>query len=84
VRDWLDLREKLDRQNHLGKSRFSRHSRVSRAIAPRLVTWHPSCVYQKTGEEKRMPPSRWAMIGLVALGIAVAVYLIFFCPAECR
>lgn len=31
-----------------------------------------------------MPRRQWWLIGAVALGIAVAVYLVFFCPAECH
>jgi hypothetical protein len=26
----------------------------------------------------------WLLVGAVALGIAVVVYLVFFCPTECH
>jgi len=26
----------------------------------------------------------WLLIGAVALGIAIVVYLVFLCPAECQ
>jgi len=27
---------------------------------------------------------RWLLVGAIALGIAVAVYLLLFCPTECH
>ncbi len=31
-----------------------------------------------------MTRAQWWAIGAIALGIAVVVYIIFFCPAECH
>jgi type II secretory pathway component PulM len=31
-----------------------------------------------------MTHSQWMIAGAVMLGIAVLVYLVFFCPAECH
>jgi type II secretory pathway component PulM len=31
-----------------------------------------------------MTRARWLLFGAVALGIAIVVYLVFFCPAECH
>lgn len=31
-----------------------------------------------------MSRAQWWVVGAVALGIAVVVYLVFFCPAECH
>jgi hypothetical protein len=36
------------------------------------------------GGWKRMTRTRWMVVGAVMLGIAVAVYFVFFCPAECQ
>ncbi len=31
-----------------------------------------------------MTPARWWLLGAVGLGVAIAIYLIFFCPTECQ
>ncbi len=31
-----------------------------------------------------MTSARWWLIGAIGLGVALAVYLIFFCPTECH
>jgi hypothetical protein len=31
-----------------------------------------------------MTRTRWLIIGAVALGIAVVIYLVLFCPEECH
>jgi hypothetical protein len=31
-----------------------------------------------------MARERWIVIGVVVLGIAIMMYLVFFCPAECH
>lgn len=28
--------------------------------------------------------NRWLLIGAIALGVAIVVYLVFFCPDECH
>lgn len=45
--------------------------------------WHSSC---STTLRKKCTMSRtyWLLLGAVLVGIAVAVYLIFFCPTECH
>lgn len=30
-----------------------------------------------------MTRTQWLLLGAVALGIGIVVYLVFFCPAEC-
>lgn len=32
----------------------------------------------------RMTQRHWWLLGAVALGIAIVMYLVFFCPAECH
>ena len=31
-----------------------------------------------------MTRTQWLLLGAVALGIAIVVYLVLFCPAECH
>jgi hypothetical protein len=31
-----------------------------------------------------MTRTTWLLIGAVALGIAIVVYFVFFCPVECH
>jgi hypothetical protein len=31
-----------------------------------------------------MTKAKWLLLGAVLLGLAVGVYLLFFCPAECQ
>lgn len=31
-----------------------------------------------------MTQRHWWLLGAVALGIAIVMYLVFFCPAECH
>jgi len=31
-----------------------------------------------------MTRAQWLLIGAVGLGIAIVVYLVFFCPVECQ
>lgn len=31
-----------------------------------------------------MSRAQWYLVGAVALALAVVVYLVFFCPAECH
>jgi hypothetical protein len=31
-----------------------------------------------------MTRAQWLLIGAVGLGLAIAIYLLFFCPVECR
>ncbi|KXK02343.1 MAG: hypothetical protein UZ03_NOB001001915 [Nitrospira sp. OLB3] len=31
-----------------------------------------------------MSQTRWLLLGAVVVGLAVALYLIFFCPTECH
>ena len=31
-----------------------------------------------------MTRGQWLLIGAVAVGVAVAAYILFFCPAECH
>jgi hypothetical protein len=31
-----------------------------------------------------MTRAQWLLIGAVGLGLAIAIYLFFFCPVECR
>jgi hypothetical protein len=31
-----------------------------------------------------MSRGQWLLIGAVVLGLAVALYLLFFCPTECH
>lgn len=31
-----------------------------------------------------MSRSQWLLIGAVALGLAIGLYLLFFCPTECH
>lgn len=31
-----------------------------------------------------MTRTRWLLIGAVTFGIAIVVYLVLFCPAECH
>ncbi len=31
-----------------------------------------------------MTRAQWLVVGAVALGIAIVVYLVFFCPEECQ
>jgi hypothetical protein len=31
-----------------------------------------------------MTQARWWLLGAVGLGVALALYLIFFCPTECH
>jgi hypothetical protein len=35
-----------------------------------------------TGTEHEMTPARWWLVGAIALGAAITVYLIFFCPTD--
>jgi uncharacterized Rmd1/YagE family protein len=35
-------------------------------------------------EDKAMTRVQWWVIGAIALGIAIVVDLVFFCPAECH
>jgi hypothetical protein len=39
---------------------------------------------QPIAEAAYMTHSQWMIAGAVMLGIAVLVYLVFFCPAECH
>lgn len=31
-----------------------------------------------------MTRAQWWLLGAVGLGLAIAIYLIFFCPTECH
>ncbi|MCE3223094.1 MAG: hypothetical protein K0S58_1274 [Nitrospira sp.] len=31
-----------------------------------------------------MSRTQWLLLGAVLMGVAIAVYLIFFCPTECH
>ncbi len=31
-----------------------------------------------------MSKAQWFLLGAVALGLAVGVYILFFCPTECH
>jgi hypothetical protein len=31
-----------------------------------------------------MTKAHWWLAGAVALGLAITIYLVFFCPLECR
>lgn len=31
-----------------------------------------------------MTRTRWILIGAIALGIAVGLYVLFFCPTDCH
>jgi hypothetical protein len=31
-----------------------------------------------------MTKGRWLLLGAIAMGVAVGVYLLFFCPTECH
>lgn len=31
-----------------------------------------------------MTRTHWLLLGAVVLGLAIAIYLIFFCPTECH
>jgi hypothetical protein len=31
-----------------------------------------------------MTRERWLLLGAVGLGLAIAIYFIFFCPADCQ
>lgn len=31
-----------------------------------------------------MTGERWLLFGAVGLGLAIAIYFIFFCPADCQ
>jgi hypothetical protein len=31
-----------------------------------------------------MSKGQWLLLGAVALGLAVGLYILFFCPAECQ
>lgn len=35
-------------------------------------------------EDQRMSRAQWFLLGAVVIGVAVFVYLIFFCPVECH
>jgi hypothetical protein len=40
---------------------------------------------KKAGEtEMAMTQAKWWLLGAVLLGVAIFVYLVFFCPAECH
>jgi hypothetical protein len=34
--------------------------------------------------EGTMTRERWLLLGAVGLGLAIAIYFIFFCPADCQ
>ncbi len=34
--------------------------------------------------EKRMTQAQWWLLGAVMLGLAIFIYLVFFCPTECH
>jgi len=56
-------------------------------VTPRLFKWHPSCSFHYREHHPRqdqMTRAQWLAIGAVALGIAIVVYLVFFCPEECH
>jgi len=31
-----------------------------------------------------MTQARWWLLGAVGLGMAIAIYLVFFCPTDCH
>jgi hypothetical protein len=31
-----------------------------------------------------MTQQRWLLLGAIALGLAITLYLIFFCPTDCQ
>ena len=41
-------------------------------------------VAQKQLEVTSMTKTQWWFVGAVLLGLAVAVYFLFFCPTECQ
>ena len=54
--------------------------RAVKAAASDLLT----LVAQKQLEIKSMTRTKWWFVGAVLLGLAVAVYFLFFCPTECQ
>lgn len=35
-------------------------------------------------KEWRMTRTQWILVGAIALGVAVGVYVLFFCPTDCH
>ncbi|MDP1948903.1 MAG: hypothetical protein Q8L77_15530 [Nitrospirota bacterium] len=58
----------------------SRPVPLLQAAASDLLT----LVTQKQLEITSMTRTQWWFVGAVLLGLAVAVYLLFFCPTECQ
>lgn len=86
MRGWRDWHDKRENQDTSGKSRVSSRSRAPRKPAGVMA---PLLLAQLAGNLKRrdhaiMSRAQWWAVGAVALGIAVVVYLVFFCPTECH
>ena len=88
MRDRRDSRERREWQNPQASLAFPASHAL---LAPTLLlasAWHPSCSFQKqqgtTKEDGIMSRVHWWLVGAIALGIAVLVYLVFFCPEECH
>jgi hypothetical protein len=55
--------------------------RDTRGIGFAKVNYHWSFTPNKRGS---MTKGQWLLLGAVAIGIAVGVYIVFFCPTECH
>ena len=31
-----------------------------------------------------MTRAQWLLLGAIGIGLTIAIYIVFFCPAECR
>ncbi len=48
--------------------------------------WHPSCssLVQSSYRRSIMSRSQWLLLGAILIGVAVVLYLVFFCPTDCH
>jgi len=56
-------------------------------VAPLLLLFKSANVVAERGRgemELAMTQAKWWLLGAVLLGIAIFVYLLFFCPTECH
>lgn len=57
----------------------------TQAMNRRGTGFAPSIVcYESSSREGSVTTARWWLLGAILLGIAVFVYLVIFCPAECH
>lgn len=62
------------------------------AIAEEFHVFH-SAVLRSNGiglaaplfrDEERMTRAQWLLLGALGLGLAIVMYVVFFCPADCQ